>query len=408
MRTRTTLLIVLCTLLAAVAPAGAVGAPDASTPSVDADAAVQQEVPDCSFPVTSTDATGTEVTVEETPETVTTLGASAAQTMWEIGGKEQVVGLSSNAHYLADAESRTNVSASGFGYSTEAVVGTEADLVLAANIVPEETVTALRDAGMTVYQFEAATSIEDVANKTTMIGKLTGNCEGAAEANAWMNANVETAQEVTADAESPELLIPLSGGSLVGGGTFINAMVEAAGGTNLAVEAFDSSYPYQVSDETILELNPEMLVLQEGLEGLITQEPYASTTAGENNARRRRPRRGRGAARTTRLSGTKTAFRDHGFFSRMIENVVYPAYIDAAYSRSEGRRVPIDEAVEEPTVDEIAKAVQQVGYDAVVERDKSYSREYEQRGRVLVQGADDASKNDLVQAIAAYVAILRD
>ncbi|WP_049980292.1 signal recognition particle subunit SRP19 [Halolamina rubra] len=92
----------------------------------------------------------------------------------------------------------------------------------------------------------------------------------------------------------------------------------------------------------------------------------------------------------------------------MIENVVYPAYIDAAYSRSEGRRVPIDEAVEEPTVDEIAKAVQQVGYDAVVERDKSYSREYEQRGRVLVQGADDASKNDLVQAIAAYVAILRD
>ncbi|KPN30920.1 signal recognition particle 19 kDa protein [Halolamina pelagica] len=92
----------------------------------------------------------------------------------------------------------------------------------------------------------------------------------------------------------------------------------------------------------------------------------------------------------------------------MIENVVYPAYLDAAYSRSEGRRVPLDEAVEDPTVDEIAKAVQQVGYDAVVERDKSYSREFEPRGRVLVQGADDATKNDLVQAIAAYVAILRD
>ena len=92
----------------------------------------------------------------------------------------------------------------------------------------------------------------------------------------------------------------------------------------------------------------------------------------------------------------------------MIENVVYPAYLDAAYSRSEGRRVPEGEAIEDPTVDEIAKAVQQVGYDAVVERDKTYSREYEQRGRVLVQGADDASKNDLVQAIAAYVAILRD
>jgi len=286
MRTRTTLLLVLCTLLAAVAPAGAVGAPDASVThaNADADAAVQQEVPDCSFPLTVTDATGTEVTLEEPPETVTTLGASAAQTMWEIGGKDQVVGLSSNAAYLGGAESRTNVSASGFGYSTEAVVGTEADLVLAANIVPEETVSALRDAGMTVYQFEAATSIEDVANKTTLIGKLTGNCAGAAEANAWMNANVETARELTADTESPGVLVPLSGGSLVGGGTFINAMVEVSGGTNLAVEAFNSSYPYQVSDETILELNPEMLVLQEGLASLLTQEPYASTTAGQNNA----------------------------------------------------------------------------------------------------------------------------
>jgi signal recognition particle subunit SRP19 len=92
----------------------------------------------------------------------------------------------------------------------------------------------------------------------------------------------------------------------------------------------------------------------------------------------------------------------------MIENVVYPAYLDAAYSRSEGRRVPASAAIEDPTVDEIAQAVQQVGYDAVVERDKSYSREFEPRGRVLVQGADDASKNDLVQAIAAYVEILRD
>ena len=91
-----------------------------------------------------------------------------------------------------------------------------------------------------------------------------------------------------------------------------------------------------------------------------------------------------------------------------IENVIYPAYLDAALSRSEGRRVPADDAVEDPTVDEIAKAVQQIGYDAVIEHEKTYSREYEQRGRVLVQGAEDASKNDLVQAVAAYVAILRE
>lgn len=93
---------------------------------------------------------------------------------------------------------------------------------------------------------------------------------------------------------------------------------------------------------------------------------------------------------------------------RMVENVIWPAYLDATKTRAEGRRVPRDQAIDDPTVDEIAEAAQQVGYDAVIERDVTYPREYEPRGRVLVQGADDATKNDLVQAVAAYVAILRD
>ncbi|MFB6107876.1 MAG: signal recognition particle subunit SRP19 [Haloplanus sp.] len=92
----------------------------------------------------------------------------------------------------------------------------------------------------------------------------------------------------------------------------------------------------------------------------------------------------------------------------MVENVIWPAYIDAEKTRAEGRRVPVEDAIPDPTVDEIAKAVQQVGYDAVIEREKTYSREFEPRGRVLVKDADDASKNDLVQAVAAYVAVLRN
>ncbi|WP_122088464.1 signal recognition particle subunit SRP19 [Halalkalicoccus subterraneus] len=92
----------------------------------------------------------------------------------------------------------------------------------------------------------------------------------------------------------------------------------------------------------------------------------------------------------------------------MVENVIWPAYLDADVSRSKGRRVPLDIAIDEPTVEEIAAAAQQVGYDAVIERDQTYPREYERRGRVLIKDADDASKNDLVQAIAAYVTALRE
>jgi len=91
----------------------------------------------------------------------------------------------------------------------------------------------------------------------------------------------------------------------------------------------------------------------------------------------------------------------------MVENVLWPAYFDAELTRSDGRRLPTDQAVPEPTVDEIAQAVQQVGYDATIERGKAYSREYDPRGRVLAQGTTDTTKNDLVRAVGAYVAVVR-
>jgi signal recognition particle subunit SRP19 len=91
----------------------------------------------------------------------------------------------------------------------------------------------------------------------------------------------------------------------------------------------------------------------------------------------------------------------------MVENVIWPAALDADRSRSEGRRVSLDLAVSEPTVEEIAQSVQQVGYDAVIERDKTYPRENEPRGRVLVKGAEDATKSDLLGAVAAYLDVIR-
>ncbi|MFB6166601.1 MAG: signal recognition particle subunit SRP19 [Haloarculaceae archaeon] len=91
----------------------------------------------------------------------------------------------------------------------------------------------------------------------------------------------------------------------------------------------------------------------------------------------------------------------------MVENVIWPAFLDADLSRAEGRRVSREQAVADPTVDEIAQAVQQVGYDAVIERDKQYPREWEPRGRVLVKDADDATKSDLLGAVAAYLDVIR-
>lgn len=91
----------------------------------------------------------------------------------------------------------------------------------------------------------------------------------------------------------------------------------------------------------------------------------------------------------------------------MVENVIWPAYLDADNSRSGGRRVPLDLAVTDPTIEEIAAAVEQVGYDVVIDADAMHPQEFDSRGRVIVQDVDDA-KNDLIQAVAAYLAAMRE
>ena len=146
---------------------------------VPAVAGAQTAEGDCSFPVERTDVTGTEVRVTEEPTRVVTLNPSAAQTMWEIGAQEKVTGVTKYASNLDGAAEKTNISGAGQTINNEEVVGLEPDLVLAPNTVSNDTVGTLREAGLTVYRFQEAESIDDIKRKTAIIGELTGECAGA-------------------------------------------------------------------------------------------------------------------------------------------------------------------------------------------------------------------------------------
>lgn len=235
---------------------------------------------ECSFPVEYEDVTGTTVRVETDPERVVTLAPSAAQTMWELEARDDVVGVSQFAAYLPGATEKSNISAPGFGnYDVERIVELEPDLVLAPNVVSNQTVGQLRNVGLTVVKLSAATSIEDVARKTTLIGRLTGNCEAAAETNRWMSANVDAAQNATADNDRTRVLY-LTGTYTTGGETFINDMIYAAGGRNIIAEAGVNGFA-PVNKEIVAERDPEWIVVTFPGTGVLEQAPYNSTTAGQ-------------------------------------------------------------------------------------------------------------------------------
>jgi iron complex transport system substrate-binding protein len=260
---------------------GSVGAGDQSTGVASKAAAVTPQTgggdETCSFPLSMTDATGQTVTLESPPERIVTTNPSAAQTLWELGERDRVVGVTQYASYLEGTTNRTNVSAAGLGVSVEQVVGTNPDLVMAPNASADQ-VESLREAGLTVYHFPAATSITDIAAKTTTTGRLVGACAAAADTNAEMRAAVDATRNRTAGIDRPAALYPLGGGFVAGGDTFITAVMEIGGLENVAAEY--AGYP-QLSDEVVLQADPEVLVVTDPDAPILETEPYASTTAGQ-------------------------------------------------------------------------------------------------------------------------------
>ncbi|WP_267639329.1 PGF-CTERM-anchored ABC transporter substrate-binding protein [Haloarchaeobius amylolyticus] len=257
--TRTRTLLVAALLV--VASLGVVATPGAATQANESTTA------GCSFPFTATDATGTEVTVEEAPERVVTAGPASAQTMWEIGAQSKVVGTTQYAKYLEGADATANISGSGYAFiSVEKVIAQQPDLVLASNIVPDEKVGKLREAGITVYKFESASSLDDVIAKTELTGKLVGSCDGASETVDWMQTEREVVQQATEGTE-PKKALYVFYGSTPGPNTYISDLMTTAGATNLAAEA-DLEYSQagyaRINPEVVANMSVEWLLLNSG------------------------------------------------------------------------------------------------------------------------------------------------
>ncbi len=68
---------------------------------------------------------------------------------------------------------------------------------------------------------------------------------------------------------------------------------------------------------------------------------------------------------------------------------IYPEYFDKALKRSEGRRLPLDSALDNPTLDEIRLAAEKLKLDCKARKDGSYPRQWwNSRGLILVEKKD--------------------
>jgi iron complex transport system substrate-binding protein len=271
---------------ASAVPVGAdpASAPDSNAPVPGARAPIapQQSGSGCSFPTTVTDATGSEVTLQEEPNRIVVLAPSDAQTLWAVGAREAVVGMPVDQYtsYLNGTQGKTDVTNDDGSVNTEQVVGLRPDVVFAASVTSNETVAQLRQAGLTVYSTALATSIEDVYGVTERYGRLTGNCEGANETVSQMRTRVSEIEAAIGESERPPALYYFYNFT-AGQGTHIDDVLQTAGARNIAAQAGISGYK-PINPEVVANRSPEWIIHPDP-SPIPQGPPYSSTPALEEN-----------------------------------------------------------------------------------------------------------------------------
>lgn len=277
----TAVLIVAFLLVPAIAVPGAVGGAEVGVERPN----LSQENVACTFPYETTDGTGAKIQLDSKPQRVVALQPSAAQIMWEIGAQEKVVGMpvGPTTAYLNGSAEKTDVTTKQMRTDIEKVIAQKPDLVLAPNVTPPETVQKLRKAGVTVYKFGIETSIEDIKAHTKTTGRLVGACQGATDRVAKMNETISSIESSVEGKDRPRVLYLMGGGYTAGNGTFINELIKGAGGENIAASANITGYG-QISEETVIERDPEWIIIGSNTPQIPNRSAYAETTAlTENN-----------------------------------------------------------------------------------------------------------------------------
>jgi iron complex transport system substrate-binding protein len=215
------------------------------------------------FPVTIDDSLGRAVTVSKRPQRIVSLAPTHTEILFAVGAGDRVVGVTSHCNFPSEASRRQHVG--GFAPETmsiETIVGLQPDLVLSAGLLHRRVIDALAPLGTPVAGLDAA-RLDDVYRNVEIVGRLTGCREQGRKLAADLRNRVEQVKlrlQHVPRSDRPNVFYLVWDQPLmtVGAQSYINEVVESAGGRNIFDDvAFD--YP-QVSDEEVIARNPDIIL----------------------------------------------------------------------------------------------------------------------------------------------------
>lgn len=219
--------------------------------------ATPSTVPD--FPVTVAAGNG-DITMDERPDRIISLSATATESLFAIGAGPQVVAVDAFSNYPPEAPT---TELSGFDSNIEALAAYEPDLVIVF-FDPGELVAGLEAVGIPVLVQLAPVSLDEAYAQISQLGAVTGHREEADRLVASMQEELDAIVATVPGFEEPPTYYHELDATLysVTSTTFLGALYSLVGLANIADPADTDGYGYpQLSAEFIIESDPDIVFL---------------------------------------------------------------------------------------------------------------------------------------------------
>ena len=223
------------------------------------------------------------VAINGTPQRIISLAPSNTEILFALGLGDKVVGVTDYCDYPPEALNKTKVG----GYANpdiEKIVALNSDLILAGYGNPIEVVYTLAGLGLTVYGIKT-TDLDDLLNDIRRVGEITDKEIEAQALTSEMENKIQAVTNQTQELEQkPKVFYIVWGGEgsalwTAGSGTFIDELIEKAGGVNICQNI--TGYA-EISLESVLASNPEIIITSElSYDWAMNATELASTNASQ-------------------------------------------------------------------------------------------------------------------------------
>lgn len=214
------------------------------------------------YPMTVTDDIGRKITIKAMPQRIVSMAPSNTEMLFALGLGDSIVGITDYCDYPPEAAQKPKVS----GYTTpdvEKLVSIQPDLIIADAIHEKTVLPALEKLGFTVI-IHSATSIDSIFNEIERLGAICGKANKAAELVSGLLSRLDAIKAKTGaltDSQRLKVLYIIWFNPIwtMGGNTFCDDMIYAAGGANIFSTDFEKSR--QVSLESVVTRDPDIIVI---------------------------------------------------------------------------------------------------------------------------------------------------